>query len=96
MIPGHSWAFSGMVGAEVSALSHLSIVMVQTDKERNGNHPGSCLRSGTRCSSGVGNLLSDPLMGSCLVEVSHLGMEDAVELPLMEDQQVIKAFTPHT
>ncbi len=35
-------------------------------------------------------------MGSCLVEVVHIRLEDAVELPLLQDEQVIEALTPHT
>jgi hypothetical protein len=34
----------------------------------------------------------DPLMRSCLVEVRHIRIEDALELPLMQDQQVVQAF----
>jgi len=35
-------------------------------------------------------------MGSCLVEVHHIGIEHALELPLVEDQQMVEAFLPHT
>ena len=35
-------------------------------------------------------------MRSCLVEVRHIRLEDALKLPLVEDQQVVKAFLPHT
>jgi hypothetical protein len=35
-------------------------------------------------------------MGSCLVEVGHIRLEDAVELPLLQDEQVIEALTPDT
>jgi hypothetical protein len=35
-------------------------------------------------------------MRSCLVEVRHIRIEDALELPLMKDQQVVEAFLPHT
>ena len=34
-------------------------------------------------------------MGSCLVEVGHIGIEDTLELLLMQDQQVIEACLPH-
>jgi hypothetical protein len=34
-------------------------------------------------------------MWSGLVEVRDVRIEDALELPLMEDQQVIQAFLPH-
>src|SRR5215472_14580675 len=33
---------------------------------------------------------------SCLVEVGHVGIEHALELPLMKEQQVIQALLPHT
>ena len=42
------------------------------------------------------NLLLDALMRSCLVEVRHIRIEDALELLLAKDQQVIEAFLPHT
>ena len=35
-------------------------------------------------------------MGSCLLEVGHIGIEDALELPLMQDQQVVQTLLPHT
>ncbi len=34
-------------------------------------------------------------MWSGLVEVRDVHIEDALELPLMEDQQVVQAFLPH-
>src|SRR5215469_11485381 len=87
-----SWNFSTrdrLVDSVFPALGHHSVVMVQSGQDWNGNHLASCLRRGTRCSSRVGNLLPDPLMGSCLVEVGGISIEDALELPLMQDQQVI-------
>ena len=41
-------------------------------------------------------LLHDPLMRSCPVEVCYIHIEHALELLLVEDKQVIKAFLPHT
>ena len=35
-------------------------------------------------------------MGSCLIEVGHLSIEDALELPLVKNQQVVQTFLPHT
>ena len=35
-------------------------------------------------------------MWSCLVEVRHIGIEDAVELLLLQDEQMIESLTPHT
>ena len=34
-------------------------------------------------------------LGSCLVEVGHIGIEYAMELPLMQNQQVVQAFLPY-
>ena len=34
-------------------------------------------------------------MGSCLVEVGHIDIEDTLELLLIQDQQVVEAFLPH-
>ena len=63
---------------------------------RNALHLGSFMRSGTRGSRGDWNLLPNALMRSCLVEVGHIRIEHAVELPLMQDQQVVQTFLPHT
>jgi len=38
----------------------------------------------------------DPLMGSSVVEVCHIPIEHALELPLVKDQDMIKAFLSHT
>ena len=35
-------------------------------------------------------------MGSCLIEVGHISIEDALELPLVKNQQVVQTFLPHT
>jgi len=42
------------------------------------------------------NLLLDALMRPGSVEVVHIRVEHALELLLMEDQQMIEALTPHT
>ena len=42
------------------------------------------------------NLLLDALMRSCLVEVRHILIEDALELLLVKDQQVVEAFLSYT
>ena len=40
-------------------------------------------------------MLLEALMGSCLVEVGHIGIEHAMELPLMQNQQVVQTFLPY-
>jgi len=36
------------------------------------------------------------LMWSCLIEIRDIGMQDTMELLLMEDQHVVQALSPHT
>src|SRR5947207_12520543 len=70
--------------------------MVQPSQDRNCNHPGSLVWRGMGCSIRFGNLLLNPLMRSCPIEVCHIFIEHTLELLLMEDQQMVKAFLPHT
>ena len=39
-------------------------------------------------------MLLNALMWSGLIEIDHIGFEEAVELLLMQDQKVIQAFSP--
>jgi hypothetical protein len=41
-------------------------------------------------------LLHDPLMRSCPIKVCHILIEHTLELLLMENQRMVKAFSPHT
>src|SRR5947209_18786036 len=42
------------------------------------------------------DLLRKPLMRSCLIEVRDIRMEYTLELPLLNNQQMVEAFLPHT
>ena len=42
------------------------------------------------------NVLMNTLMWSCLIEILDLSTPDTMQLPLMEDQQVIEALSPDT
>jgi len=35
-------------------------------------------------------------MWSCLIEILHIGMQDTMELLLMEDHYVVQALSPNT
>jgi hypothetical protein len=35
-------------------------------------------------------------MGSSLIKVENIGVEEAMELLLLENEEVIQAFSPHT
>ena len=49
---------------------------------------------GSRRHRRVWKLLLDALMWSGLIEVHYICVEETVELLLMQDQEVIKAFSP--
>ena len=66
------------------------IVMVQPTNDRKSNHLVACILRGRNQSEPFRNLLRKPLMGSCLVEVGHIAIEHALELLLLQDQQVIQ------
>src|SRR2546421_4162971 len=70
--------------------------MVQPTHDRKSDHLVSCILSGRNRSALLRDLWGNPLMGSCLVEVHHICIEDALELPLLQDQQVVQTFLPHT
>jgi len=44
----------------------------------------------------VRNPLPKPLMGSGLLKVEEIRSEEAMELLLLENEEVIQAFSPHT
>ena len=72
------------------------VVMVQPTHDRKSDHLVPCIPRGRNRSAPFRHLLLDPLMRSCLVEVCHIRIEHAVELPLMQDQQVVQTFLPYT
>ena len=69
---------------------------MQPAQDREGDDLATCML----CWHGSGfllqDLLSDPLMRSCLVKVGDIRIEDALELLLMEDEQMVEALTPDT
>jgi hypothetical protein len=44
----------------------------------------------------IRNPLPKPLVGPSLIEIQGIGLEEAMELPLMEDQEMIQTCSPHT
>ncbi len=73
-----------------------AVVMVQPTHDRTSDHLVPCILRGRNRSALYRYLLPHALMRSCLVEVHHIGIEDALELPLMQDQYVVQAFLPDT
>ena len=69
--------------------------MVQPTHDRTSDHLVPCILSGKARAALFRELLPNAWMRSCLVEVNHIGIEHALELPLMQNQQMIEAFLPH-
>ena len=69
-----------------------AVVMVQSTHDRTSNHLVPCILRGSNRSEAFRNLLRNPLMGSCPIEVGDIGIEHALELLLIQDQQVVQAF----
>ena len=70
--------------------------MVEPTQDRNSDHLALRMLRGPRHFTRDGYLLLDALMRSCLVEVRYIRIEDALELSIMKDQQMVEAFLPHT
>ena len=70
--------------------------MVQPTHDRKSNYLVACVLSARNHSALLWDLLLDPLMRSCLIEVDHIRIEHALELLLMQDQQMVQAFLSHT
>jgi len=68
------------------------VVMVEPTYDRKSDHLVTCILRGRYRAALFWNLLLNPLMGSCSVEVAHIRIEHALELLLAEDQQVVQAF----
>jgi hypothetical protein len=78
-----------------SLCSALVIVMEPT-QHRNGDHFVRLGRVKWRAHWGVGNPLPQPLMRSSSVKVHAKCLEKMIQLLLMQDQEVIQAFSSHT
>ena len=70
--------------------------MVQPTQDRMSGHLVACILGGKSQSAPFRDLLPNPLMRSSTVKVVYISIEDALELLLLIDQQVIEAFLPHT
>ena len=70
--------------------------MIQAAQDREGDDLATCVMGRHGSSFRLGELLSDPLMRPGLVEVAYIRVEHAVELLLMQDEQMIEALTPYT
>jgi hypothetical protein len=72
------------------------VVVVEPSQYRNSHHFVPCKYRGTRRSAWFRDLLLKTLMGLCQVEACYIGIEHTLELLLVEDQHVVKAFLTDT
>lgn len=80
---------------EHNRLGYSLVVMVESTQNRNGDYLISTVIKRNRRGTKFRNLLLNPLMRSSPIEVCHIHVEYTLELLLMEDQHVIKAFLSH-
>ncbi len=71
------------------------VVMMYPTSYRNGNHLVWLVRERSRMHRRLRDPLPKPLMGSGLIEIDNILVEKPGELLLMEDQEMIQAFSPH-
>jgi hypothetical protein len=96
-LPRHSLHFSGTHFCEcLKDLTTPAVVMMQSTQDRHGEIFATCVIWWKRHNPWFRYLLPDPLMRPGMVEVEHIRVKDALELLLMQEEQVIEAFTTHT
>ena len=70
--------------------------MMQPTQHGNGANLAQLIRRRSRKHRRVRNPLPKPLMGSSLMKVENICIEEAMELLLLDNEEVIQAFSPHT
>jgi len=69
-----------------------TVVVVQSTHDGKSDHLLACVVRGESRSARFWYLLLHPLVWPCLVEVDHIGMEHALKLLLLQDEQVVQTF----
>ena len=72
-----------------------AVVMVQPTHDRESDHLVPCILTARNRSLLLRDVLCNPLMRPCLVEVHDIRLEKPGELLLLEDQEVIQACSPY-
>jgi hypothetical protein len=75
---------------------HSSVLVMEPTQNRNRGNAITRLTWQNRGSFSFGNLLVDPLMGPCPIEIRNIGMQDTMQQLFIEDQHVVQAFSSHT
>jgi hypothetical protein len=74
------------------ASGYPSVVMVQPTHDWKSDHFAPSILRGRNRVALFRDLLGNPLMWSCPVEVGHIVIEGALKLLLLKDQQVVQTF----
>jgi hypothetical protein len=69
---------------------------VQSSQDREGEDFATLVIRRDRYTIQFWDLLFDALMRPGLIEVLHISPKDTIQLLLLEDEKMIKAFSPHT
>ncbi len=72
------------------------MIVVQSTHDREGEDLATTVIRRDRLTKLFWKLLSDALMRPGSIEVLDIGMQDTMQLLLLEDEQVIKTLSPHT
>jgi hypothetical protein len=72
------------------------VVMVQPTHDRESGHLVPCILRGRNRSLLLRDLLRNPLMGPCPVEVPHILIQNALELLFLKNEQMVEAFLSYT
>jgi hypothetical protein len=67
-------------------LSYPLVVMVESTQDRNSDYLTPCMMRGMSRTARFRKLLPNPLVRSCPVEVCHILIEHALELPFVKDE----------
>ena len=75
--------------------SNPSVAVVKPTQDRCGNDPASRLTGGPGVvfAEVIWDLLSDTLMGSGVVVVFNIGLNDAMQLAVMQNEHVVETFS---
>src|SRR5260370_7269802 len=90
----HTSTLDCIVDSVLPSLGNLLVVMGQPSQDRNSNHPASFVRSVSRSSRGFGDLLLDPLMRSCRIEVHNIPFQDTLYLHLLNHTPTFQPSSP--
>ena len=77
-------------------LGYSSVLVVQPTQNRNRGNAIPILTWWNEGNFSFGNLLVNPLMWPCPIEIHNIGTQDTMQLLLVEDQHMVKTLSSDT